>query len=47
MAALGARLLAKEMSQEDVAKMDAGPKETWPPELWQKLGFSPPSEKPE
>jgi len=30
-------------SQADADRMDEGPPETWPLDLWQKLGFAPPS----
>ena len=30
------------MTPEDVERMDEGPPETWPVDLWNLLGFNPP-----
>jgi hypothetical protein len=41
--AMFAARMAGTFSQEDADRMDEGPPETWPLEIWQKLGFAPPS----
>jgi len=40
--AMRAAQMAGTFSQADADRMDEGPKETWPPDLWAKLGFSVP-----
>jgi hypothetical protein len=41
--AMRASQMAGTFSQSDADRMDEGPPETWPLEIWQKLGFAPPS----
>jgi hypothetical protein len=41
--AMFAAQMAGTFSQADADRMDDGPPETWPLEIWQKLGFAPPS----
>ena len=41
--AMRARRMAGVMTSADVARMDEGPPETWPRDLWELVGFSPPS----
>lgn len=41
--AMRAAQMADTFSQADADRMDEGPPETWPLEIWQKLGFAPPS----
>ena len=41
--AMRAAQMAGNFSQADADRMDEGPPETWPLEIWQKLGFAPPS----
>jgi hypothetical protein len=41
--AMFAARMAGTFSQADADRMDEGPPETWPLEIWQKLGFAPPS----
>lgn len=41
--AMRAAQMAGTFSQEDADRMDEGPPETWPLEIWQKLSFAPPS----
>jgi hypothetical protein len=41
--AMRAAQMAGTFSQADADRMDEGPPETWPLEIWQKLGFAPPS----
>jgi hypothetical protein len=40
--AMFAARMAGTFSQADADRMDEGPPETWPLEIWQKLGFAPP-----
>lgn len=40
--AMRAARMAGTMTPQDVERMDQGPPETWPADLWQLLGFSPP-----
>ncbi len=42
--AMRARRMAGVMTSADVDRMDEGPPETWPRDLWELLGFSPPSD---
>jgi hypothetical protein len=37
--------MAGTFSKKDADRMDEGPPETWPPDLWEKLGFTPPAPK--
>jgi len=41
--AMRAAQMAGTFSQADADRMDEGPPEIWPLEIWQKLGFAPPS----
>ncbi len=41
--AMRAAQMAGNFSQADADRMDEGPPETWPLEIWQKLGFAPPT----
>lgn len=43
--AMRAAQMAGTFSQAYADRMDEGPPETWPPDLWEKLGFSPPVPK--
>lgn len=40
--AMRARRMAGTMTSQDVERMDEGPSESWPFDLWKLLGFSPP-----
>jgi hypothetical protein len=44
--AMRAARTAGSMTSEDVERMDLGPPETWPADLWSLLGFSPPAPGP-
>jgi hypothetical protein len=41
--AMRAARMAGTMTSQDVERMDLGPPETWPLDLWQILGFAPPT----
>jgi len=38
-------LMVGTMTSKDVERMDEGPPETWPDDIWEILGFHPPSHK--
>jgi len=40
--AMRAARMTGTMTPEDVERMDEGPPETWPVDLWNLLGFNPP-----
>lgn len=44
--AMRAAQMAGTFSQKDADRMDEGPPETWPPDLWDLLGFNPPAPPP-